>query len=62
MQDRLREQADALRDWVARGAALYVCGSLVGMASGVEAALVDVLGRDGVDRLIETGRLRRDVY
>ena len=62
VQDRLREQAKTLRDWVARGAALYVCGSLVGMASGVEAALVDVLGRDGVDRLIETGRLRRDVY
>lgn len=62
VQDRLREQADTLRDWVARGAALYVCGSLVGMAAGVEAALVDVLGRDGVDRLIETGRLRRDVY
>ena len=51
-----------LRDWVARGAAVYVCGSLVGMAAGVEAALVDVLGRDAVDRLIETGRLRRDVY
>lgn len=62
VQDCLREQADTLRDWIARGAALYVCGSLVGMASGVEAALVDVLGRDGVDRLIETGRLRRDVY
>ena len=62
VQDCLREQADALGDWDARGAALYVCGSLVGMAAGVEAVLVDVLGRDGVDRLIETGRLRRDVY
>ncbi|WP_430418985.1 sulfite reductase subunit alpha [Methylibium petroleiphilum] len=62
VQDRLREQAEVLRDWVARGAAVYVCGSLVGMAAGVEAALVDVLGRDAVDRLIETGRLRRDVY
>ncbi|WP_428420951.1 sulfite reductase subunit alpha [Methylibium sp.] len=62
VQDCLREQAGLLRDWLARGAALYVCGSLVGMASGVEAALADTIGREGVDRLIEDGRLRRDVY
>ncbi|MBX9715792.1 MAG: oxidoreductase, partial [Burkholderiaceae bacterium] len=62
VQDLLREQTDRLRAWVAGGAALYVCGSLAGMASGVEAALIDALGQDGLDRLIEQGRLRRDVY
>jgi len=62
VQDRLRELADQLREWVARGAAIYVCGSLEGMAAGVEAALVDILGRDALDALIEQGRLRRDVY
>ncbi len=62
VQDLLREQADLLRAWLTRGAALYVCGSLVGMAAGVEAALIDAVGQDGVDRLIEEERYRRDVY
>ncbi len=62
VQDRLRERADALRSWLAAGAAVYVCGSLDGMAAGVDAALVDIAGQDGVDRLIEQGRYRRDVY
>ncbi|OYT98473.1 MAG: oxidoreductase [Burkholderiales bacterium PBB1] len=62
VQDVLREQADLLRAWLARGAAIYVCGSRAGMASGVEAVLIAALGQDGVDALIEQGRLRRDVY
>ncbi|MBX9793605.1 MAG: sulfite reductase subunit alpha [Burkholderiaceae bacterium] len=62
VQDLLREQADLVRGWVARGAAIYVCGSLAGMAAGVEMALVEALGRHGIDQLIEDGRLRRDVY
>ena len=62
VQDLLREQADLQRAWLARGAAIYVCGSRVGMAPGVEAALVAAVGQEGVDRLIEQGRLRRDVY
>ncbi|MBY0467931.1 MAG: oxidoreductase, partial [Burkholderiaceae bacterium] len=62
VQDVLRDQADLLRAWIARGAAIFVCGSLAGMAAGVEAALIEALGQDGVDQLIEQGRLRRDVY
>lgn len=62
VQQRLREAADALRDWVGQGASVYVCGSLDGMAPGVEAALLDTLGRDRVDRLAVEGRYRRDVY
>lgn len=62
VQERLRELAEQLREWVGRGAAIYVCGSLEGMAAGVEAALVEILGREGLDALIEQGRLRRDVY
>jgi sulfite reductase (NADPH) flavoprotein alpha-component len=41
---------------------LYVCGSLEGMASGVDQVLNDVLGATEVERLIEQGRYRRDVY
>jgi sulfite reductase (NADPH) flavoprotein alpha-component len=62
VQDRLRGSAQAVRDWVADGAAIYVCGSLEGMAGGVEAALVEVLGAESVERLTAEGRYRRDVY
>ena len=62
VQDLLRQQAEALRAWVADGAYVYVCGSLRGMAAGVDAVLGEVLGTEGVQRLIEDGRYRRDVY
>lgn len=62
VQDRLRQQADAVRTWLANDAAIYVCGSLEGMAGGVEAALIDIVGEAEVQRLIEQGRYRRDVY
>lgn len=62
VQDRMRVRADVLRDWIAEGAVLYVCGSLQGMAGGVDAALEDMIGRAALDDLIETGRYRRDVY
>ncbi|MET0265802.1 MAG: sulfite reductase flavoprotein subunit alpha [Duganella sp.] len=62
VQDRLRVRADVLRDWIADGAVLYVCGSLQGMAGGVDAALEEIIGRAALDDLIETGRYRRDVY
>ncbi|HET8701595.1 MAG TPA: sulfite reductase flavoprotein subunit alpha, partial [Nitrococcus sp.] len=38
VQDRLRMAAQELRNWVEAGAAIYVCGSAVGMAPGVDAA------------------------
>lgn len=62
VQHRLREAAGALRTWVEDGAALYVCGSLQGMAGDVDAALRDILGAATVDDLLAAGRYRRDVY
>ena len=62
VQDRLRQTAQAVREWVNGGAAVYVCGSLQGLAGGVDAALVEILGQAAVDRLLEQGRYRRDVY
>ncbi|MES2183852.1 MAG: sulfite reductase subunit alpha [Pseudomonadota bacterium] len=62
VQQRLREVGDTLRQWAADGAAVYVCGSLAGMAPGVDAALREVLGTDTVDALAAQGRYRRDVY
>ncbi len=62
VQDRLREAADELHHWLAEGAAIYICGSLQGMAAGVDQTLVELLGAEAVEQLIEQGRYRRDVY
>jgi len=62
VQDRLRAAPEVLRAWIAEGAAIYVCGSLAGMAPGVEAALVEILGNDELERLRIEGCYRRDVY
>jgi len=62
VQHRLLECADAVRRWVADGASVYVCGSLQGMAPGVDSALIGILGAQAVEELAAGGRYRRDVY
>jgi len=62
VQHLVREHAPELRSWVDEGAAIYVCGSLQGMAGGVHEALVEVLGSETLDALTTEGRYRRDVY
>jgi len=62
VQDALRANGDTLRDWISQGVALYVCGSLEGMAPGVDDVLRDVLGDAQVEALLAAGRYRRDVY
>ncbi len=62
VQQRMHEAADELQRWVDAGAAVYVCGSLDGLAPGVDAVLRDVLGDARVEQLRGQGRYRRDVY
>ena len=62
VQELLREAAQDLRAWLDEGAAIYICGSLQGMASGVDQVLNEVLGERAVSELVEQGRYRRDVY
>jgi len=62
VQHRLLQSADTLRAWLDKGAAIYVCGSLQGMASGVDAALRQIAGNALWSDLSATGRYRRDVY
>lgn len=62
VQDVIRQNAAELVSWIERGAVLYVCGSIDGMASGVDQALVEILGDEQVDELRQQGRYRRDVY
>jgi sulfite reductase (NADPH) flavoprotein alpha-component len=62
VQHVLAEQMQRLREWVDDGAAIYVCGSLEGMAAGVHAALQAGLGAPALEALQAAGRYRRDVY
>ncbi|EHU1457025.1 PepSY domain-containing protein [Acinetobacter baumannii] len=62
VQDIIRQNAAELVNWIERGAVLYVCGSIEGMASGVDQALIHILGEEQVDELRQQGRYRRDVY
>lgn len=62
VQDLVRMHADAVRAWLDAGASVYVCGSLAGMAPGVDAALADIVGPDALERMAADGRYRRDVY
>lgn len=61
VQDHLRDQADRVRDWIARGAVIHVCGA-VAMGAGVHETLDEILGPETLDDLILQGRYRRDVY
>lgn len=62
VQDALRANIDAVREWIRDGASVYVCGSLEGMAPGVDQVLREAFGEDAVDAMAADGRYRRDVY
>ncbi|MGJ7609588.1 MULTISPECIES: PepSY domain-containing protein [unclassified Variovorax] len=62
VQDLLHRASAELRRWIDEGAVVFVCGSLNGMAGGVDAVLEDMLGRAALDDLVAQGRYRRDVY
>ena len=62
VQHVLAGAAAEVRQWVDDGAAIYVCGSLRGMAPGVDEVLEGILGRDVLEAMAATGRYRRDVY
>jgi sulfite reductase (NADPH) flavoprotein alpha-component len=62
VQHLLRDAADDLRQWIAEGASLYVCGSLEGMGREVQQILCGVLGEGQLRALAEQGRYRRDLY
>ncbi len=62
VQQLLDAAANELRVWTDEGACVLVCGSLAGMAPGVDAALRDILGDAQVERMRVEGRYRRDIY
>ena len=62
VQHRLAASAADVRRWIDQNAWIMVCGSLDGMAGGVDQVLRDLLGSERVDAMIDSGRYRRDVY
>jgi len=62
VQHALLDAADSVRGWVKEGASIYLCGSLQGMAQGVDDALAQILGAEPLAALRRAGRYRRDVY
>ena len=72
VQDRMREHAADLFDWLERGAYFYVCGDVTRMAKDVELALLDVIAKGSNGTLDHAAeylaamkkqkRYQRDVY
>ncbi|MFC0322209.1 assimilatory sulfite reductase (NADPH) flavoprotein subunit [Gallibacterium melopsittaci] len=72
VQDRIREQASEIWQWLQAGAYIYVCGDANKMAKDVEKALLDVISQQGqldieqaedyLAELREQKRYQRDVY
>lgn len=62
VQHMLAEQQQQLLQWLAQGAAIYVCGSLHGMGEAVHSVLSKAIGEAGLAQLIQQGRYRRDLY
>lgn len=62
VQHLLAEKAQQLCEWVNQGAYIYLCGSLHGMAQGVDDALTEILGEAAFEQLRLQRRYRRDVY
>jgi sulfite reductase (NADPH) flavoprotein alpha-component len=70
VQHVLWEQRDRLRDQLAQGATLYLCGDAKHMAHDVDATLMRILadgqdasaGQAALDALITSGRYKKDVY
>ena len=72
VQDRMRENGPELFRWLEQGAHFYVCGDAARMARDVNAALIEIVRKEGglsadaaaayVDRLRAEKRYARDVY
>ncbi|MEK6781789.1 MAG: flavodoxin domain-containing protein [Bacteroidota bacterium] len=72
VQDKMREQAEELYEWLSAGAYIYLCGSKDPMSVDVENSLLEIVQNVGhktkeqaqsfFDQLVEEGRYSKDVY
>ncbi|ACK50730.1 FAD-binding domain protein [Methylocella silvestris BL2] len=72
VQDKMREEALSLWEWLEKGAHFYICGDAKRMAADVERAMMDIVAEaKGIDQkaaqafvaeLKKAGRYQADVY
>ena len=72
VQDRLKEKADELIEWIDNGAVIYLCGNKDPMSKDVDRTLIELIAakkdmstdaaEDYLAELEETGRYLKDVY
>lgn len=72
VQDKMREDAEELYQWLEQGAHFYVCGDAQRMAKDIDNALIDIVAEQGgkshgdakayVGALRTSGRYQTDVY
>lgn len=62
VQDLLQPNAQEIQRWVNDGAAIFVCGSLHGMARAVDEMLRNILGAAQLELMADQRRYCRDVY
>ena len=72
VQDRLRQNAAQVWQWLEKGASFYVCGDMSSMAKEVELALLQIIEQQGnntqtqaknyLNQLKKQARYQRDVY
>jgi sulfite reductase (NADPH) flavoprotein alpha-component len=72
VQDRMRENSAEMWKWIDSGACFYVCGDAIHMAKDVDAALRDIVAKEGgkappeaaayVAQMKKDQRYQRDVY
>lgn len=72
VQDRLKQNAEELYEWIENGAYLYVCGQKNPMSTDVEKVLLEIIGtgkkistesaKEYLETLETEGRYQKDVY
>lgn len=62
VQELIRQRADVIREWIAKGGSILVCGNARGMAPAVHEALTEILGAETVASLEHDGRYLQDVW
>ncbi len=72
VQDRMRDHASTLFEWLEEGARFYVCGDAKRMAKDVKKTLIDIVAQQAgvnaekateyVKELVKSGRYQEDVY
>lgn len=72
VQNRVKEQAKEIFEWIDNGAYLYVCGQKNGMSTDVENTLLEIIAteknidtenaKNYLEKLEEEGRYQKDVY